>query len=42
MQNKYDEGGWMPASNFYKPTKELLERIEDKLKQDKEISKDKK
>lgn len=33
---------WLPASLHYNPTKELLDKIEKKLAEDKEISKEKK
>lgn len=37
-----NENHWLPSSIHYQPTKELLQRIEKKLNEDKEISKDKK
>jgi hypothetical protein len=42
MENKNAENHWLPASIQHAPTKELLERIEKKLGEDKEIAKEKK
>jgi hypothetical protein len=41
MENKGDSH-WLPSSVQYQPTKELLDRIEKKLKEDGEIAKEKK
>jgi hypothetical protein len=42
MRRQEDDSGWLPASAHYKSTKEVLDRIENKLASDKEISKEKK
>ena len=42
MEKNTNENHWLPSSIHYQSTKELLQRIEKKLNEDKEISKDKK
>lgn len=37
-----NEDHWLPSSHHYAPAKELLDRIEKKLGEDKEISKERK
>jgi hypothetical protein len=42
MYKQEEELSWLPPSLHHKPTKEVLDRIENKLNNEKEIPKDKK
>lgn len=42
MIGKTEENHWLPTAKHYRTASEALERIEKKLTDDKEVSKDKK